>query len=116
MPNRSRNDDDPNVTAFNIVRDAVGDVPTTGPEAFAALIREMAGLLSDGATPDDLAERFWPQMEEIVHAGAAAALGSRGGKKGGKARAASLSDERRSEIARKAARARWGSGTGSDDL
>jgi len=35
------------------------------------------------------------------------ALGRLGGKKGGKARAAKLTKERRSEIARKAARARW---------
>ena len=38
----------------------------------------------------------------------AAALGSIGGTKGGPARAASLSPERRSEIARKAALTRWG--------
>ena len=35
-------------------------------------------------------------------------LGRLGGKKGGKARAAKLTAEERSEIARKAARARWG--------
>lgn len=39
---------------------------------------------------------------------AAVELGRMGGKKGGKARSASLSDERRKEIARKAAEARWG--------
>jgi hypothetical protein len=39
----------------------------------------------------------------------AAILGSRGGKKGGKARAAKLSPERRKEIAQAAARARWDS-------
>jgi hypothetical protein len=38
---------------------------------------------------------------------AAVALGRLGGKKGGKARAAKLTKERRSEIARKAAEARW---------
>ena len=38
---------------------------------------------------------------------AAVALGKLGGKKGGPARAASLSAERRSEIARRAAEARW---------
>ena len=37
----------------------------------------------------------------------AVALGRIGGKKGGKARAASLTAEERSEIARKAAQARW---------
>jgi len=38
---------------------------------------------------------------------AAAELGRRGGLKGGKARAAKLSPEERSELARKAVRARW---------
>lgn len=37
----------------------------------------------------------------------AVALGSLGGKKGGKARSRKLTPEQRSEIARKAARARW---------
>ncbi len=39
---------------------------------------------------------------------AAVALGRLGGLKGGKARAAKLSKKRRSEIAKKAAQARWG--------
>lgn len=39
---------------------------------------------------------------------AAVALGRLGGLKGGKARAAKLSAARRSAIAKKAARARWG--------
>ena len=39
----------------------------------------------------------------------AVALGRRGGLKGGKARADKLTSERRVEIARKAARARWAS-------
>jgi hypothetical protein len=38
---------------------------------------------------------------------AAAALGRQGGLKGGKARAKSLSPKKRSEIAKKAAAARW---------
>lgn len=38
---------------------------------------------------------------------AAVALGRRGGLKGGKARAASLTPEQRAEIARKAAATRW---------
>jgi hypothetical protein len=39
---------------------------------------------------------------------AAQLLGKLGGLKGGKARAKALSPERRKEIARKAAKARWG--------
>ena len=38
---------------------------------------------------------------------AAVALGKLGGLKGGKARAAKLTDERKSEIAQRAAKARW---------
>lgn len=38
---------------------------------------------------------------------AAVALGRKGGLKGGKARAAKMTPEQRSEAARKAARARW---------
>jgi hypothetical protein len=43
---------------------------------------------------------------------AAVALGKLGGSKGGKARAAKLSPRKRTEIARKAARARWGAKEG----
>ena len=39
---------------------------------------------------------------------AAVALGRKGGLKGGKARADSLTAKRRAEIAKKAAKARWG--------
>lgn len=39
---------------------------------------------------------------------AAVALGRKGGKKGGPARAKALTKEQRSEIAKKAAAARWG--------
>lgn len=39
---------------------------------------------------------------------AAVALGKLGGKKGGKARAESLSPKKRSDIAKKAAKTRWG--------
>ena len=46
--------------------------------------------------------------EYLDSANLAVILGPRGGKKGGAARALSLSGERRSEIARKAAEARWG--------
>jgi hypothetical protein len=43
---------------------------------------------------------------------AAVALGRKGGLKGGKARAAKMTAEQRSEAARKAARARWGRARG----
>lgn len=48
-----------------------------------------------------------PEMTAEERSKAAAALGRIGGLKGGKARAAKLSPEQRSEIARKAAEKRW---------
>jgi len=48
-----------------------------------------------------------PVEEPSTKNPAAVALGRLGGQKGGKARAAKLSAERRSEIAKKAAAARW---------
>ena len=59
--------------------------------------------------PEETDEQTTPLPEptpEERHA-AAVALGRLGGKKGGKARAAKLTPEERSESARKAARARW---------
>ncbi|HWD00627.1 MAG TPA: hypothetical protein VG456_27915 [Candidatus Sulfopaludibacter sp.] len=48
---------------------------------------------------------------------AAVALGRKGGKKGGPARAAKLSPEQRSESARKAVQSRWAKGkAGSDSI
>lgn len=51
-----------------------------------------------------------PQSEPVDDSKdpAAVALGRKGGLKGGKARAAKLTPEQRSEIAKKAAAARWG--------
>jgi len=50
-------------------------------------------------------------IQKVIASGeknpAAVALGRLGGSKGGKIRAAKLSAKRRSEIAKKAARARW---------
>ena len=48
-----------------------------------------------------------PATEAVLKNPRAVALGTLGASKGGKARAASLSDRKRKEIARKAAAARW---------
>lgn len=49
-----------------------------------------------------------PPAPERLKDPAAVALGRRGGLKGGRARADKLSQEQRTEIAKKAAAARWG--------
>ncbi len=102
---------DENERAFNVVKQATTE-DATGPERLAHLIREIHDALHEGESAEDLAVRLWPKVVAIVGdaapaTNAAAELGRRGGKKGGRARAESLSAKRRSEIARKAAKARW---------
>lgn len=66
--------------------------------------------------PDDLNEIAFRVLQEATEEApkdddgkdpAAVSLGRKGGLKGGKARAASLTPEQRKEIARKAASVRW---------
>ncbi len=59
------------------------------------------------ATGEKLSKIEEPPEEPDTRNPAAVALGRKGGLKGGKARAAKLSAKRRSEIARKAVKARW---------
>jgi hypothetical protein len=66
---------------------------------------QLAKLIVDIATGE--ADDRAPTPEEQGKDPAAVALGKRGGKKGGAARAASLSPERRREIAQRAAAQRW---------
>jgi hypothetical protein len=79
MPKRSSTDRDFAVNAFRIVEQAIGEH-------------------MDGTPLED------PNAGKNQ---AAVALGRLGGKKGGKARAAKLSPERRKAIAKKAAASRW---------
>ncbi len=84
MPDRTRKRPaDLNRRAWQIVQEATGEEPEDETEA---LVKK---ALEEGKDP------------------AAVLLGRKGGKKGGKARAASMTPEERSEAARKAARARW---------
>lgn len=55
-----------------------------------------------------MAKKVFDHIEAEEKNPAAVALGSLGGKKGGPARAAALSPKRRKEIARLAAKSRWG--------
>lgn len=79
MPNRSskRQTSHPNVAAFRVMQRVIA--------------------ISEGRQPPEAPEKN----------PAAVALGRLGGLKGGKARAAKLSKRRRTEIAKRAARARW---------
>ena len=66
---------------------------------------QLAKRIVDIATGED--EDRKPTPEEEGKDPAAVSLGRRGGLKGGKARAAKLSSERKSQIAKAAAKARW---------
>jgi hypothetical protein len=65
-------------------------------------LNELAASLVAEATADEK-----PQPADDGKDPAAVSLGRRGGLKGGKARAAKLTAEQRSEIAKKAAAKRW---------
>ena len=66
---------------------------------------QRAKMIVDIATGD--VEDREPTPEEQGKDPAAVSLGRRGGLKGGKARAQSLSPKRRAEIAKRAAQTRW---------
>lgn len=69
---------------------------------------QLAKLIADIATGETTETLVTDDGRDL----AAVLLGRRGGLKGGRARADSLTQERRSEIAAKAARARWSKGRG----
>jgi hypothetical protein len=82
MPKRSSSKD-PNVSAFSIVQQVT--------EGTRAPFNDVSAVLNNASLRKQL-------MRE---------MGRRGGKKGGNARAKSLSGIKRREIAQKAAKARW---------
>jgi hypothetical protein len=71
------------------------------PRDFNARAFQSVAILTDTAPPEE------EYNEEASLRAAAAALGRRGGLKGGPVRAERLSADRRSQIARTAAQARW---------
>jgi hypothetical protein len=81
MPKRSRNED-PNQTAYRVVRELTGD------------------------DSEEQAPASTPPAKKRKNP-AAVALGRKGGRKGGPARARKMTPEERSASARKAAEARW---------
>ena len=77
------------------------------PRDFAQLAKEIVDEATGQKpeTPNEAEQEPEPTEEERKRA--AAILGRRGGLKGGKSRAAKLTPERRRDIAKKAAEARW---------
>jgi hypothetical protein len=68
-------------------------------------VNSLAASIVNDATDEDRPPHTGPEEGKDP---AAVSLGRRGGLKGGRARADRLTPEQRSEIARKAAAARWG--------
>lgn len=91
MPDRTRKSRpaDTNRRAWEIVQEATGEKPKAGEDDTATIVK---AAIREGKDP------------------AAVLLGRKGGRKGGKARAEKLTAEKRSEIARLAAAARWKKG------
>jgi hypothetical protein len=95
MPNRSSKD--VNVTDFSVVKEATEErEPNPSPTPVIA-----PNVLT--VTPETPS----PSAPAPSKNSAAVALGRLGGLKGGPARAKSLSDDRKKEIAKKGASARW---------
>jgi hypothetical protein len=92
---------DINETAFSIVQQATGQIPKQAPPIPHKKITK-AVTLGQAAKNGHRAEPDASEISRVM-----AALGRRGGKIGGKNRAKALSKSQRSEIALKAARARW---------
>ena len=69
-------------------------------------VNELAKSIVDKATADDAADQQ-PKDQKSQKNEAAVTLGRLGGLKGGPARARKLSAKKKSEIAKKAAEARW---------
>lgn len=67
------------------------------------LNRLAASIVADATDEDNTGEMMGDDGKDP----AAVALGRKGGLKGGKARAAKLTAEQRSELAKRAAQARW---------
>lgn len=74
-------------------------------------LNQLAAALVDAATNEAA-----PEPVDEGKDSAAVALGRKGGLKGGKARAATLTPERRKEIAQQAVAARWGKTERDEEL
>ena len=71
------------------------------------IARRVVDQVTGASAPSDPPKKRPAKKPEHKKDPAAVALGRKGGLKGGKARAATMTPEERAESARKAARARW---------
>ncbi|TWT36632.1 hypothetical protein KOR34_15710 [Posidoniimonas corsicana] len=107
MARDKQHNPDPNENASRIVAESVGDSDALPADAEAAWQEWSAQIQNVDERGMTLLRAAFEAGHDAAAQGAAASLGRAGGLKGGKARAESLSATKRSEIARKAAAARW---------
>ena len=106
-PKKKPRPEDPNQRAASIVRESTAEDPPSHDEMRVAMRTLEERFRADTEALADLAVlRDWIEAEDGRHV-TAASLGRKGGLKGGMVRAARLSPEERTEIAKKAAAARW---------
>jgi hypothetical protein len=97
---------DPSENAARIVAESTADSDSLPADVEAAWAEWSRHIQKDERGMELLRAAFESGFEAAA-TGSAAVLGRLGGLKGGKSRADKLSAEQRSEIARKAAAARW---------
>ncbi len=78
----------------------------TGKQDFNQAVHAIFDNIAEGVSPDANGEA--PAKQEREKDPAAVALGRRGGLKGGKSRMDGLTPKEKTELGKKAARARWG--------
>ncbi len=104
-----KREQDPNRAAARVVGQTIAKHEQPLPaDVEAAWATWIAGIANVDARTTALLRAAFEVGVEAGRIPAAIAFGRKGGLIGGKSRAASLSKERRQEIAKKAAQSRWG--------
>ena len=106
MPRDNQHNPDPSENAARIVAESAG-AESLPVDLEAAWEKWSAGIQNVDERGMTLLRAAFEAGYEAASMESAAALGRLGGLKGGRARAESLTAERRSEIAKKAAASRW---------
>ena len=107
MSRDNQHNPDPNITAARVVKEATGEdkpLPADLEAAWAEWSKSVQKVDERGMS---LLRAAFRAGYEAGYSGGAANLGRAGGLKGGKARADKLTSGQRSDIARRAAEARW---------
>lgn len=103
---------DPNEAAADLLRKATQDEDSLPPDLEAAWEAWIGSIQQTDERVRTLLRAAFEAGIEVGSQSASADFARKGGKKGGRARADKLTPEQRSDIARRAAEARWKSNEG----